>query len=373
MANGFMPYLLEQSKAAFNTASAQEKITPYGFLDYLLSNAQPNILSNGVDDGSGHTRDVRLKYQKRVPAGRSVTTDDCEINAIPSYSEANVTLSYFRKLSMFIPDNTIAQYNKEASQIINAGAPPSAIMREIWESIIRQAGGLLADVNGDLCAKLASGIGVNAATGAATAQTINFLLDGNSNNLAQGMTKIMRDAQVNEMSIQNASIVGDGLISNYYMQQQAKGVDGAGLNTSSLAMPKFYWDPKFQGAFGVNRFVMLEKNAVQLIKRCKYRGAFGGDKGISQFGTITLPIVDSMGNGTLRMWEFDYQLKYNDCPQETDVSIYGYGGSTYTTDRGWILTLSNYYDIFLQPSTAYETDDRLYQNNGTLLFLAANS
>lgn len=84
-----------------------------------------------------------------------------------------------------------------------------------------------------------------------------------------------------------------------------------------------------------------------------------------------MPVADAMGNSLLA-YEFDFQLKYNDCPQVTNVAEYG-GGQTYVEKRGWEFTLMSTYDLFKIPSDAYAAGDRLVGNNGSLYFAATNS
>lgn len=374
MATGFMPNLLIQAEQVFMGATPSAKITPAGCTKYLLQNAKPNVLSQGKDDGSGHVRDVKIKYATRTPAGRSVTTDDCNVNIIPAYKEATVDLSFFRKVGLFIEDETIAKYAKEASQTIAVGKEGGSVTKELFDSIIRAANGLFQDINGDLLTKMAANVGVNQATGSAAAQSINFALSTATNPLNNGMTKVMTDAMDNEMSLANAKIIGSGLINSYYMQQGAKSFDQSGLNTANLALPMMYYDPQAASKVGANRFMLLEENAVQLVTYNRFGGFKAGNKGTTILGTISLPVVDVLGDGVLSDYEFDYQLEYIKCPTDINsTGLYGYGGDTMSVGRGWVLSLMSSYDIFFHPSDSYETDDRLYQNNGILLFSATNS
>ena len=373
MATGFVPYLLKQSQAAFMGASPASKITPPGFLKYLLDNGTPNVLSGGVDDGLGHLRDVNIKIPVRGLAGSTSTTDDCLINAMPVYAEDTVDLSYFRKSSLFIPDETIARYENEASQTVAVGAPSVGITREIWDAVIRNANALFSDINSDLCAKLAINAGVNATTGLNTPKTVNFPLSTTNNALNTGMNEILSDIMVNEMNPNNVAIVGAGLINNYMIMQAAKSYNLGGLNTALELMPKFYHDVRFTTSHGANEFVVLDKNSVQLIKYNRFRGFKGGDHLTTFTGTITLPVIDSAGDNQLSMYEFDYQLKYNDCPQTVDTDVYGYGGSSHSIGRGWIFTLMSSYDIYTMPSSVWNAADRLAGNNGVLGYVATNS
>jgi hypothetical protein len=372
MANGFMPYLLDTAEQVFKGSTPANKITPPGFIKYLLDNGYPNVLTNGVDDGLGHVRDVKVKMQPRGLAGSSSTTDDCYINAMPVYTEDTVSLSYFRKVGMFIPDETLAAYGPEATATVSVGKPLVGIPKEIWETVMRMSNALFADMNNDLLVKLATKYGVNATTGLATAKTVNFPLAATNNDLTAGMSGIAADILVNEMDAQNVAIIGSGLITNYYMQQIAKSAAQNGLNSAQEFMPRFYNDIRATTALGANKFVIVDKNAVQLLKYNRFRGFKGGDHLTTFTGTIMLPVIDSMGDNQISMWEFDYQLKYNDCPQTLTTAVYGYGGSTHTIGRGWIFTLMSTYDIYTQAAGNYAAGDRLYGNTGILPYTATN-
>jgi hypothetical protein len=250
MANGFMPNLLLQSAQVFQGSNPATKITPPGFLKYLIDNGYPNVLTNGKDDGLGHVRDVKIKIPTRGVANTSSTSDDCLINAMPVYAEDTVDLAYFRKLGIFIPDETIAAYENEASQTIAMGKPATGVTRELWESIIRTANALFADINKDLLTKLGSNIGTNVVTGNNTAKTINFALDATNNPLTSGMNEVLSDIMVNEMNPSNVALVGSGLINNYMIQQVAKSYAQNGVNSALELMPKFYHDVRATTVLG---------------------------------------------------------------------------------------------------------------------------
>lgn len=369
MASGFLPYILLQSKDIFQNNTPSKKLTPVGFLQMLLGQDRPSLVEQNIANGSGHLRDVKFKYRNRISAGKSVDTDDCDINAIPSYLEATIPGFLFRKYSIFLADADIAKYEKEASNLVSAGQPASQFPQDIWDAVIEAANGLFADINSDLLTAQGAAFGKNITTGAAAAKTINFLLNGTENDLSAGITMLMDDLMNNEIRLNDCMIVGSGLINKYYLQQKAKGVDYAGLDTSRLGpMPMFHFDPGAASAWGANQFGVFERNSVQLINVNKFNGFRAGDRLKSIFGTITLPVIDSLGGGGLQSFKFDYQLTYNDCPGSQVIN-----GENTDIDRGWILTLMCNYNLFNIPNDAYAADDVLTGNNGTLLYEATNA
>ena len=373
MANGFVLALLKQSKQVFQEATPSAKVTPPGFLNYLLKNTQPSILSEGISDGAGHIRGIQVKYRKRGIEQFVSSYDNCAIDVAPSYSEAAVNTSFFSKLTMYISDEDISKYENEASKTVMVGKPAAGIMNEVYSLVLEQAQALFQRIDRNLVTSLSTSIGVNQVTGSAAAQTVNFNLSGAVNNFGEGMTKVMSDVVVNEMNPNNVAIIGNGFINSFFMQKQFAAISAnqSGINNGQIGNPDFFWDPITSSVLGANRFVVIEKNAFQLINITKFKGSFAGDKGPSIFGTITLPVSDVQGNSLLA-YEFDFQLKYNDCAKVTTVAEYG-GAANYVEKRGWEFTLMSTYDLFKVPSDAYAATDRLTGNNGSLYFAATNA
>ncbi len=367
--NGFLPYLLLTQKQVFGGATPSSKITPLGFLGMLLANSGASIIGKTTDDGSGHVRDVKIKYKKRPVGGQSGTTDDCTIQSKPIWDEAVIPSLSFRKHGIFLDYETIAKYEKEASQTVAIGKPPipGGIVMEIYNALVDAGNGLLQDVNGDLLTSMAAAFGKNVTTGLNTAKTINFPLSTATNPLTQGLTSLISDVMQNEIRMGNFEIVGDGLINNVYLQHAFNTQNSKDQNYPA-AIPQFYWDPMATSKFGANQFGIFEKNAAQLINVNKFDGFVGGDKLSTFLTTLSLPIVDSMGGTELKDFKFDLQVRHIDCPQEVEI-----GGVVTQVGRGWVLDLMANYALFNIPNDAYEATDRLSGNNGTLRYTATNA
>jgi hypothetical protein len=368
MANGFVPYLLKQAKEVLLNATPSKKITPVGFTQMLLMNDRPSVIESSISDsGSGHVRDMKIKYRPRLSTGKTVDTPNCDIDIIPSYLEATIPALLYRKISVHLDDAVIAQYEREASAAHSAGRPAFDVPQELWDIVIENANGLLADINIDLLAAQAAAFGKNQTNGLTTAKTVNFLKDATQNDMATGFTLLMADAMANEINLMNCMIAGSGLINNYYLQQPSKGLDNAGVNTAQQPRPKFFYDPYAEAGWGSNEFGIFEKNAVQLINVNRYSGFRAKQVGPDVYGTLPLPLVDSLGN-SLGGFNFDFHLQWVNCP--TTVVI---GGENTSIAEGWVLHLSANYNLFNVPTDAYAADDRLTGNNGSLLYVATNA
>lgn len=369
MGKGLAQAIIVSSREAFRDASPMDKITPLGYMQYLLENTKPNVLNTGIDDGSGYIRNVKLRYMQRGAPGQSITEDNCTVQTRAAYVNADLPTTLFRALGITFEDDTIALYERDALAMMNVpGTPATQVMKEVWDAIISQANGLFTDINNDLLVLQSTHFGTNVVSGLNTAKTVNFALNGANNDLSAGMTQVLADAMYNESKLAGSSIVGSGIIANYSLQQRAKSYDQAGVNTALLQLPNFKFDPYANTNWGANNFGLFEKDAVQLINICRFRGAKAGLKGSDYFFTVKLPVQDSIGQGNYREFEFDVQLTYRTCPQEVLI-----GETTVAMGRGWNIILMSSYQQVNIPSDSYAATDRMYGNNGTYLYHATNS
>lgn len=367
MGMGLALPLLLAAKRAFQN-NFETKITPPGYLQYLLANTKPNIISTSKDDGSGYLRDVKVRYKQRSTPDETATEDDCSIQGKPAYNEVTIGSTLFRKISYYFDLDTISQFEKDALALTNIGTPPTAIVMEVMDSIMSLANGLIGAIDIDLLTLQAANFGKNAVTGLNTARTVNFNLDGTENNLNEGMTMVMADARFNELQAASLAAVGSGLVDNYFLQLNANAINAnqSGLNNSQLFRPAFYYDPYAAAAFGSNQFGLFEKNAVQIVNIARFRGPKAGRFGQSELGTVILPLSDAFGN-PIGALELDWQKKYIDCPSEIEIA-----GEIETVGRGYSFDLMASFTQVNIPADAYKASDRLTGVNGTLRYTATN-
>lgn len=362
-----MPALLAQ-REVWRTASPMNKLTPVGFLDFLLNQTRPRVISAVIDDRSGYIRDLKVRFKKRMGLGKTVTVDDCSIQGLPGYFEATIPSTLFRKYAVFFEWKTIEKFTEDALKMTNlpASTPPTAVMQEVIDTFRMALNGILGDINGDLLALQAANFGKNVASGASTARTVNFPLSITTRNLNEGLTMLLADAMANEVKpdLGNSAIVGSGLINNFLLLQ---GYDPKNVPN----LPRFFYDPYAATAWGTNQFGLFDKDAVQFINVCRFRGAAkSGRFGNSNFGTMKWPVMDSLGNTGVSDLEFDFQAREIDCP--TDDMVIGTADPA-AYGRGVVFDLMCSYTMVNLPSTSYETTDRLYLTNGTYRYVATNA
>lgn len=362
-----LPILLAQ-REVFRTASPVNKLTPAGFLDYLLNNNKPKIISDTIDDRSGYIRDLKIRFKKRMGLGKTVTVDDCSIQGEPAYYEATIPSTLFRKYALFFEWKTIEKFTEDALAMANlpASTPPTQVMQEVIDSFKMALNGILGDIDNDLLALQAASFGINAASGANTARSLNIPLTTTTNDLSTGFTMLMADAMSNEVSPtrEGSAIVGSGLINNFLLKQSYDPKPAPNL-------PKFYFDPYAQTAWGANQFGLFDRDAVQFVNVCRFReAAKSGRFGTSNFGTMKWPVTDSFGGNGLSDLEFDFQAREIDCP--TDDMVIG-GADPVARGRGLVFDLMCSYMTVNVPTESYETTDRLYGTNGTYRYVVTNA
>jgi hypothetical protein len=375
MGKGLAQALLLTSREVFKGAAPIDKITTPGFLQYLLNNTKPRVLSNAIDDGSGYIRDVKIRYRQRGIPGQTTTEDDCSVQMRAAYLTADMPATNFRALGIAFEDNEIAMFERDAMAMVNNGnGQLTPVMKEIWEAITEQLNGMFADINIDLLTTQAASFGLNVVPNSNAARAVNLPLSTATNPLNEGLTLVMSDAMANEMRLAGATIVGSGLINNYYLQQPAKGTAQNGLDTSRLALPQFFYDPYAQTSWGANQFGLFEKDAVQFINIARFRGAKAGLKGGDYFFTLRFPITDSLGQASLGDYEFDVQLTYRTCPGELQIGTFDADTNPpVQLGRGWNVIIMSSYQIMNIPADSYRSGDRLFGNNGTYRYTATNA
>lgn len=366
MATGFCPYLLTHINEVAKSANPMYKVRPTGFLGMLKSEMTPGSLK--VDSGNGHKKTVQVKYKNRFRIADTDTTASCDNVLVPAWKETTVGLTKFRQLAIHIEDSVIAQYCDDASKMVSYGTPASQFMNEFYESTILQgANALLGAVNRDLLNQMKANFGVHLATGTATAVTLNINKDSNTNLLTGGITKLLADYKRNQMS-GRPLVVGSGLFLNHTLQMPFSTPMQNGLdNKIAAGQYDFFYDEDASLQWGTDNIGVFERDSIQIVEYLQNRGSFAGDKGVSTFGTINIPMATERGIIPIG---FDYQFKYYDCPTTlTDA----YAGTSVTVNRGWSLILSKTFDLFTIPTDAYQSGDELSGNRGSLRYNVTNT
>lgn len=368
LGQGLRPYILPHLRNIIGEgALPQTKIENVGFLNLLQSQNKPALLR--LNNAAGHKESVQIKYLQRYTEAYAGTVegDVCSTVNFDPYKEATANLTSFRYMALHLEDELVAQYENDASNMVTAGTPPTQLMKEMLERIMVAANAVLTGVRTDLLTSLVAG--VNRSTGNNAAKTINFPLNSTNNDLSADINEILSDFAVNLLRGNPLILTGAGsLMHKYLLQQYAKSANQAGINTAvEAAGVTGFVDAGVNTIFGANNFLAIEKDSVQIVEYMQFTGFKAGAKpGASVFGTIPLPM--QVGND-VKLVEFDYQLRYNDCATTlTD----GYYGTPITVQKGYSLILSKKCGLFQVPADAYRAIDPNVSVNGVLRYDATN-
>lgn len=369
MADGKSLGILQHIREIAKQAAPQNKLEPVGALASLKLAHSPGVIKN--DSFDGHFKTVKVKHKQRFNVAQTETSPSCDVTNTQPYIENTVSVANFRQIAIHIEDETIAAYDAYASQMVATGSSTATpLMWEFWDSLMSAASALCEAVDQDLITLMTAALGFHRATGNANAVTVNFPLSTASNPLNGAANKLKSDFMYNNMK-GTPIVIGGGLFHDWMLQQPAKGLDGAGLDTRIQAGGfNMFVDYNLGTALSQpNDIIIYEKDAIQLVEYLKYQGFKAGPKpGASEFGVMPIPANNGMG-GILPI-AFDFQLKYNDCEEE-----FGYvdGEEGVMLQKGWNLILSKNFGLWTIPSNAYRSGDVLAGNRGSLRYRITNS
>lgn len=362
MANGFAPYLLKSLITIAGQNYPGFKLTPAGFLAMLLENS--NIADLRITNAQGHKKEIKVKYKVRNTEATVFDEDNCDIDFVPAYKEANVTNDKIVKTGFHISLETVSKYMEEASQTQSIGTPSTPVIREITDTIAHAANSIIMAID----AKLLSAVtwGTNVTTGNNAAKTLNIGKDNTKYVLDSGFPMLFNDAFQNEFNGQ-LLIVGGGLMNAHELTRMQNAMFAAqnGIDLSKFTGYKFYPDLKSQTYWGANNIGVFSPGAIHLVDFQKYVSFQSGRLGNSWFAQISLPV--NTGNGQTEM-TFDLQVKELDCP----TPLFNSYGEESVYDRGYGVYISKRVGLFQLPSDSYASDDRLANVNGALRYNVTN-
>lgn len=365
---GFRDSVLYHLKDIAKGATPQLKLDPHGFLAMLYKFRKPEVLR--LDNSAGHRKTARVKYLQRLTQDFTDTSKSCtQTNMLP-YQENTVDLSSTRQIAIYIEDETIARYNDEASRSVRLGLPATDFMNEFMEQIMASTNAILDGVSTDLLTTMSTSFGVNRRTGSANASTININSNMDTNVLNDGFTQILSDYAQN-LEKGKMQIVGNGLFHNWVLQNKmgVAGVNGSGIDTRIQGNGfDFYYDLGTVNAWGADQIGVFAPDSVGIVEYLEYTGFKAGNKGVSEFGTMALPMSGADGDNVPVL--FDWQLKYYDC---ADTLTDAYYGSNLSVEKGYNLIISKQSGLYTIPDNAYRGTDVLTGNRGSYRYAITNN
>jgi hypothetical protein len=263
MANGFAPYLLKDLMALQGANYTGMKLDPAGFTGMLLENS--NVVDAKLNSPQGHKLTAKVKYKTRVSEAAVATEDNCDIDFVPVYKEADLELVNTAKVGFHLSLDTVAQYQEEASKTVSIGQSGKPVLYELANSVAHTANAIVQKINRQLLTQVTWGI--NKVSGLNTATTVNIPLTP-SLNLSAGLSKIMSDAFENNFG-GDLLIVGNGIFNNYEMTKNRIGLNTAGLNQAVTEGYKFYADWLSKTVWGANQIGVFEKDMTKCAEKSR--------------------------------------------------------------------------------------------------------
>lgn len=367
MANGlgFCPAIMYQIEQIAEQNAPSRKMHIAGFLAMLFCCQNSSVSPINDNYQGGHTRGLTVSYRRRFVLGDVQNDANCDINTQPGELEWNVPALLHRQTSFHIADDLIRQYCQDASNMRDAGAPPTQVMQKVYELIVDAANIVMKAVNRAAVVAMATEFGVNTTTNSSTGKVINISRNGNDYALDNGIVEMMADIPENEICGEPC-LVGGGIFNNYTQAQAISCCNAAGLDLGRATIPRFFFDKDTQVIWGADTVGMFAPGSVKFISRQMYVGPWAGQRGLSWFTTLPLPVNEfGCPDECLRDLVLDMQLRYNDCAADD-----GNGG---TIQRGWQVIISKDFALWVQPDNAYAATDPLFGTNGTLKYFVSNT
>lgn len=372
MATGFCPALLHDINEVAGGNAPGRKLQIAGFLAMLFccQDSLSNVI-NTTQYQDGQRRGATIKYRPRPLTSLVQTADNCDIDAIPAYSEWTVPNLNHAQVSFFLADDTVRQYCADSARVrASPGTPSTNVMQEVYGLIVEYSNTLMKYINQQLVIAQATQFGVNVSNNDNGGTLINFNTSGDVNILTNGLIQMMRDIQENEFC-GTPCLVGGGLWSAQQMSQALACCNAAGVNfAAAQGLPQFFFDKDTQSLWGANSAGLFAPGSVKFISYDKYVDGYAGQKGTSFFTNFALPVNEFGCNldNCLADLKIDMQLRYIDCPGNYDVN-----GVSTPLGRGWQVILSKSFGLFTMPTTGYGSGDSLQNTNGTIKYFASNT
>lgn len=311
--------------------------SPVGYIEALTSDM--NRQGEEIPISSGDKlHSARIKYLQRAVESQVVDTisRDCEVGTFDDYNEVDfsITKEVEEKWSL-----SEADFRRICE---GQGAFVEKLFASKFDAIARK-------INKAILTEQAANMGKNITTGLTTATTVNVFPDATGNLNARPIQKIKFDYEFSNQSIGTPMIVFGGLFKQYHDTLKVGCCNDAGIDMLGLANSLGYApfaDVTLESVFGANRFLVLEPTKVKFVGYNEYVG-----ESVKRWDdTVHDTIVDKRTN-----IKYDLKIVYDNCSEK------------------WTFALRKFYDIWFEPSDAWQVQDPLYGTNGSLLYLAATT
>jgi hypothetical protein len=323
------------------------------------------IIRDANDDGTGHTKEVRVVYKQRLLPSAVVDEFDCSVGDELPYIEQVVTVDKYKAINFSMTEATVRQLCASYSELVRLtgsdipsmivaraneiGAAQGAlsVAREIFGDFTLASNALIQAVNIELLSSLAGGRGTLA--GGTTAAVDYEVLGINGEINAQGLFKMKQDYIKTGLNGAPIIIGGAGPLHQIWMNDSRYFGQGAnGINFSTVrdntGIAQFYYDQNAANQFGAeSNGIIIAPGSAVYTPFLQYVGNFG-KIGTTERFTMPLPQLPTV--------KCDVRIQPIEC---------GTNANSYSV---W---MEMYFDVYTPPVAMFPDGDSLEGVNGLYL------
>jgi hypothetical protein len=336
-----------------------QKLSPLGFTRALVS--VPNTAgfkAVPVDSGTGHRRQVRIKYYQRGSKANVRRTPACNEPTRKQATDELFDIQKYVELELAVPDDYLQRLCEDASQVgqarelsPNDPAANTTLMDEVVSLLLSQLNGLWQDVNEQNLQHQATQFGNNLGNSPVSAvkKAVPVVKTSDGSSVLKGYQTLLHDFGLNEQA-GRPLVAGYGNFNKFHMNQGFACCDDSGFDFGALAasLPYYYFpDLQVDSLIGENELIVLSPGSVQMVTYSRNRGNFSGLRGDTLYTTIVDPRMPDI--------RLDLAARFLNCGNAT---------------RELRLTVSLDWDLFYLPADSFGVNDRLQGVNGTFHYEA---
>ena len=321
------------------------------------------IIQRANNDGTGHSKEVRVVWKKRLVQADVETTKSCVSGSELPYFEEVLTVENYAGISFQMTEATVRQFCAAYTEMerlagtndpgmiiqrvsgIGAAQGAISVAREIFLDFQLAANALVQKMNNVLLNAIEAGAGTWVGGAATQPFQIQEATDGSIN--AGGLFAFKQQYDITGFMGAPIIIGGAGPLHQVWMNdsryfgQAANGINFGTLRDGT-GIAQFYYDENGLSALGAqNAAVVFAPGSAVYTPFLQYEGNFGR---IANMDRFTMPIPG------LPQVKCDVRIQQVACGAEA---------SEY-----YEVWMECYYDVFTAPKTLFQTGDNLNGVNG---------
>jgi hypothetical protein len=267
------------------------------------------IIRQANDNGSGHTKEVRVVYKQRQLASDAVDTKSCEAGPQMNYIEETLQINNFKQVSFTLSEAQLRTFCDSYSQLvqltgssspgqiaerangIGAAQGPLSVVREMFVDVQLSANALVQAINIDLLGQIQSAAG-NWYGGATNP---SYTVEGADGSIyAAGLFNMKQNYMNTGFNGSPIIIGGAGALQRVWMNDSRYFGQGAnGINFSTVrdntGLAEFYFDSNANTILGdEDAAIVFAPGSIVYTPFLEYVGNFGNIGTMTRF-TMPLP------------------------------------------------------------------------------------